>query len=92
MKNLYENDVEEFDVYNHAPSKEYIDSITDSKALYELRSEIEDVEIAIGTQLEFYNDNDSLKHRRVAAIIHWRKAFKNVKYRLITLKELNKNG
>lgn len=66
----------------HAPTREEISQINDLVELMAMIADATDVEIAIKTQLEFCVDGDELRARRIAALIYWRQAVKNLKNRV----------
>ena len=66
-----------------APTRAEINEVNDLHEIYDMMAEASDAEISIKTQLEFLDDGDfDLRQRRVAALIMWRQAERNLKNRL----------
>jgi hypothetical protein len=64
-----------------APTRQQISMLTNLPDIWEMVSYAEDQIIAISTCLEFYNDDDSFRSRRIAALIYWKQGVKNLKNR-----------
>lgn len=65
-----------------APTRDQISQLADMSQIWAMLSYAEDQVIAIGTILEYYPDDDGKKGARVAAIIFWKQAVKNLKNRV----------
>ena len=87
---MYTDDDFENIEHRKAPSKEEIENIIDLEELRDEISNASDREIAIKTQLEYFVDDDTLRRRRVAALIFWRIALKNMKARQSFLHNLKR--
>jgi hypothetical protein len=65
-----------------APSREEIDQITTVRAAVDMAIRTEDVVEEIEVQLKYLDQGSEIHHRRVSALIHWKRAFRCAKRRI----------